>query len=287
VTWPIVCRAEDRRDALWTRPASARIASSPDGGRPGLEEDVVHDGIMRLGFLYPDHSAEDDYPRIAALVVPPVEAVVVHTSIGEDAHRVDALLDTGAAWRLRDGAGELRRAGVASAMWACTSGSFVFGLAGAREQARAVEEFLGVPVSSTSLAFASACRALGLRRVSIAATYPDDVAALFQQFLADSGVATVQREALGIITGVEVGEVDRDRVLAHAVRGDHPDAEAILMPDTALHTVAWLEDLEAAVGKIVLTANQVTMWEALRLAGALVPQAGLGTLFRTGIPAAS
>jgi maleate cis-trans isomerase len=247
----------------------------------------VTDGRARLGFLYPDFSAEDDYPRIAALLSPPVEAVVVHTSIGEDAHRLDALLDTGAAWRLREGAEELRRAGVGAAMWACTSGSFVFGLQGAREQVRAVQDFLGVPVSSTSLAFASACRALGLSRVSIAATYPDDIAALFQRFLADSGVETVQREALGIITGVEVGKVAGDRAIAHARRGDHPSAEAVLMPDTALHTVAWLEDLEAAVGKIVLTANQVTMWEALRLAGVLRPQEGLGTLFRTGVGSAA
>jgi maleate cis-trans isomerase len=239
---------------------------------------------VRLGFLYPDHSAEDDYPRIAALTTPPFEAVVVHTSIGEDAHRVDALLDTGAAWRLREGAEQLRSAGVSAAMWACTSGSFVFGLEGATEQARGVEEVVGVPTASTSLAFASACRALGLRRVAIAATYPDDIAALFQRFLADGGVETVSRGALGIITGVEVGSVGRNRVIDHARAYDAPDAEAVLLPDTALHTVDFLDDLEAAVGTTVLTANQVTTWEALRLAGALQPQDGLGRLFREAAP---
>jgi maleate cis-trans isomerase len=224
---------------------------------------------------------------MAGLLEPPVDAVVVHTSIGEDAHRVDALLDTGAAWRLREGAEELRRAGVDAAMWACTSGSFVFGLEGARDQARQVQEFLGVPVSSTSLAFTSACAALGLQRVSIAATYPDDVAALFERLLADCGVVTVRRGALGIITGVEVGEVPRDRAVAHAIAYDDPSAQAVLMPDTALHTVDFLEELEAAVGKPVLTANQVTVWEALRLAGALRPQQRMGTLFRSGVPAPS
>ena len=64
-------------------------------------------------------------------------------------------------------------------------------------------------------------------------------------------------------------------------QNDNPDAEAILVPDTALHTVAWLEQLEAAVGKPVLTANQVTFWEALRLAGRLQPQAELGPLSRS------
>ena len=58
------------------------------------------------------------------------------------------------------------------------------------------------------------------------------------------------------------------------------------MPDTALHTVAFLDELEAAVGKTVLTANQVTVWEAMRLAGRVTPQQGLGRLFREGSPAA-
>jgi maleate cis-trans isomerase len=250
------------------------------------DQDVA-DEPLRLGFLYPDYSAEDDYPRIATMLRPAIEAIVVHTSIGEDAHRVDALLDTGDPSRLREGAERMQPLHVAAAMWACTSGSFVFGLEGARDQARRVEEFLGVPVSSTSLAFAAACRALGLRRVAIAATYPADIADLFRKLLAESGIETVHVGALGIITGVEVGHVGREAVIEHATRNDHPDAEAILLPDTALHTVEFLDQLETAAGKTVLTANQVTVWEALRLAGALQPQDGVGTLFRIRSPTAS
>jgi hypothetical protein len=51
------------------------------------------------------------------------------------------------------------------------------------------------------------------------------------------------------------------------------------VPDTALHTARWLDELEAAVRKPVLTANQVTMWEALRLAGRPVRATGPGRLF--------
>ena len=51
------------------------------------------------------------------------------------------------------------------------------------------------------------------------------------------------------------------------------------MPDTALHTVEWLTDLEERLGKPVLTANQVSVWEGLRLVGATEPRAGLGALF--------
>jgi maleate cis-trans isomerase len=85
----------------------------------------------------------------------------------------------------------------------------------------------------------------------------------------------------GIVTAAEVGTLRKHEVLEMAIKNDNGDAGAILIPDTALHTATWLEDLEVAVGKPVLTANQVTFWEALRLIGRLRPQEGLGTLFRS------
>jgi maleate cis-trans isomerase len=90
---------------------------------------------------------------------------------------------------------------------------------------------------------------------------------------------------LGIVTAAEVGALGRDRVFEVARAGDHPDAQAVLLPDTALHTVAWLDELEQRVGKPVLTANQVSIWQGLRLAGDAVPRPRLGALFRSGAPA--
>lgn len=235
---------------------------------------------VRLGFLYPGYAAEDDYPRMAEILDDGVRVEVVHTSVGEDAHRVDALLDIGSTERLIEGARELqRRGGVDAAIWACTSGSFVFGPEGAARQAREIEEFLGVPSSSTSIAFVEAVRSLGLRRVAIAATYPEEVARAFADYLGAAEIEAVSTGSQGIITAAEVGMLGRERVLEFVAAGDEPSAEAVLVPDTALHTVAWLSELEATLGKPVLTANQVTMWHALRLAGRPRRAEGLGRLF--------
>ncbi|MCZ9343920.1 decarboxylase, partial [Streptomyces sp. TRM76130] len=51
--------------------------------------------MTALGFLYPGHSGEDDYPRIEQLLGSDIRVDLVHTDIGEDAHRVDALLEMG------------------------------------------------------------------------------------------------------------------------------------------------------------------------------------------------
>lgn len=238
------------------------------------------DGV-RLGFLYPFHGAEDDYPRMAAMVTPSTRAEVVHTSISEDAHRVDALLETGSIDRLLEGVAELANRDISAAMWACTSGSFVLGLQGARAQVVPLQEALGVPVSSTSLAFLDASAALGLQRVSIGATYPQDIAELFAALLEAGGLEVVGMRSLGILAGLDVGStLGLDDVLELVRQADDPAADAILLPDTALHTAAWMEDLEAVAGKPVLTANQVTMWKALQLAGVRHGRApALGRLF--------
>ncbi|WUI02344.1 maleate cis-trans isomerase [Spirillospora sp. NBC_00431] len=247
----------------------------------------MHQNGLSAGFLYPGYSAEDDYPAIER-ALGEVRLPVVHTLMREDAHRVDALLDIGGSDVLGDGARTLRDLGVQAAVWACTSGSFVFGWDGARRQVEGVAEAAGVPASSTSFAFVNAARALGVTRVAVAATYPSDVAGRFVAFLGHAGIDVVALSCRGIITAAEVGTLGRDEVLAFVAANDHPDAEAVLVPDTALHTVSWLDELEARVGKPVLTANQVSVWEGLRLAsgpGGIPPRTGLGRLF-AAVPAA-
>ncbi len=240
------------------------------------------DRITTVGFLYPGHSAEDDYPLLEDLLGPGVRLPLAHTDMGEDAHRVDALLEMGAIHRLTRGLAELRHHDVDAVVWACTSASFIYGRHGAGQQAAELAQAAGVPASSTSFAFVHALQALGVRSVSVAATYPEDVAGYFVRFLQESEVRVAQVSGRGIVTAAEVGTLSREQVLDLVKANDHPDAEAVLLPDTALHTAAWLDELEGAVGKPVLTANQVTVWEGLRLAGDTAPRTGLGRLFRQG-----
>lgn len=242
---------------------------------------------VRLGFLYPGFAAEDDYPRMAGLLTAPAWLEVVHTEMGEDAHREDALLEIGSPARLDVGAATLHERGVDAGVWACTSGSFVYGWEGARAQADALSRVLGAPASSTSFAFVNALEALGVTRVAVAATYPEDVARRFVEFLGAAGIEVLAMGSQGIITAAEVATLDPEATAAFVAAGDHPDADAVLVPDTALHTVALLDRLEAAAGKPVLTANQVSVWEALRLVGHAGTQQGLGTLFRVADPAAA
>lgn len=240
---------------------------------------------VTVGVLYPGYSAQDDYPRIQRLLGSDVRFPLVHTEMRVDAHEMDALLAVGGEDVLAEGARALAPERPDVVVWACTSGSFVFGWEGARVQVDVLAGIAGVPASSTSFAFVDAAHRLGLTRVAVAATYPAEVAELFAGFLGRGGIQVVQLASRGILTAAEVGTLGRAEVLAFAAANDHPDAEALLIPDTALHTVAWLEDLEQRLGKPVLTANQVSVWQGLRLAGADGPRPGVGVLFRHLAPA--
>jgi maleate cis-trans isomerase len=230
-----------------------------------------------VGILYPGYSAEDDYPLAESLLGGP-RLPLVHTLMREDAHRVDALLDIGGDDVLADGVRTLGAA-LDSVVWACTSGSFVFGWDGATAQVEALGAVAGVPASSTSFAFVDACARLGVSRVAVGATYPDDVAERFVAFLGVAGIEVLSLSAKGIITAAEVGTLPKETVLEFAAAADHPDAQAVLLPDTALHTIGLLDALDARVGKPVLTANQVSIWQGLRLAGAAAARPGFGALF--------
>lgn len=235
--------------------------------------------MYTLAILYPGYSAEDEFPALEQLI-PDTSFRVIHTWEGSTDHDVEALLTLGSRANLVPSAEKARELSPGAAMWACTSGSFVYGREGCREQAGWIEEAAGVPSSSTSLAFAEAVHHLGLDRVAVAATYPEEVAAHFVQLLEDDGITVTALSTYDVPSGEDAGRLDAEWVLETARAADLTGAQCLLIPDTALHTIAVLPRLEEALGVPVLTANQVTAWQALRLAGHPARAEGLGALFR-------
>ncbi|MCF3939690.1 maleate cis-trans isomerase [Gordonia sp. Z-3] len=237
-----------------------------------------------VALLYPGHAAEDDYPLAETGLDGAIRLPVVITEIESDDHTVEAMRAVGTDTPLREGAQRAMRHEPGALIWACTSGSFLYGWEGAHEQVARVADQVGLPVSSTSLAFAAACRELGVTSVSVAATYPAPVADGFTTFLAGAGISVVSSSAHDVHTATEAGILDGDNLFEMVRAADSAYTEAVLVPDTALHTIGWIADLEREVGKPVLTANQVTTWQATRLVGLQLSVDGLGALFGGTVP---
>lgn len=235
---------------------------------------------VTLGLLYPGYSAEDDFAVAEDGFAGRLRLPLVHTAMTSDAHRPDELRDWGGPDALAEGADALRLEQPDAIVWACTSGSFVFGWQGAHRQADDLSRRCGLPVTSTSLAFAYAARSLSIARIAIAASYPDDVARLFVNFLFEAGITVTSFGAADILYASDVGKLGRDQVIEMITVADADDADAVLVPDTAMHTVPIVPDLEAAVGKPVLTANQVTLWHGLDILGRRLTADWFGRLFQ-------
>lgn len=149
--------------------------------------------------------------------------------------------------------------------YACTSGSFVRGLAGEAALRRAIEA-AGVPRAlTTSGALLQAVSALGIRRLAVATPYDKTVTQRLNIFLAQAGVHVVSVAAAGLTERIwalpypEVAALWRSALPASGPTG----ADAVFMSCTNVPTLDLVEPLEAEFGIPVLSANQVTLWAAL------------------------
>ena len=229
--------------------------------------------------LYPGHSAEDDYAelerRLTGAALP-----VVHTWEGPTAHDVAALRALGAAEPLRAAGRRARGLGPDAVLWACTSGSFVYGPDGVHEQAGWISEEAGVPASSTSLALLAALEHLSATRVAVAATYPSVVTGHLTDLMAGAGLEVTAVTHADVPSGEDAGRMHPDEVVRMVAGVERPaGTQAVVVPDTALRTTGLLPRLEAEVGLPVVTANQATTWHGLRLAGWSGSAEALGALF--------
>lgn len=166
---------------------------------------------------------------------------------------------------VRRAARDVLTPGPAVVAYSCTSGSFVGGAAG-EAALRAAVLAAGAPAAVTTAgALVAACAELGVTRLAVATPYVDDLTGLLADFLTGSGVDTVARHGLGLLG--RIWTTTPEQVAAAVRAADHPDAQAVFVSCTNLPTYDAIAVLERELGKPVLTANQVTMWAALRAAG--------------------
>ncbi|WP_026379777.1 maleate cis-trans isomerase family protein [Afifella pfennigii] len=236
---------------------------------------------LRIGLVFPGGGCEGDYYRFEAASG---EAARVYFSRarhgvvdGAD-HHPDALRQTARVEWIGEAARRLSAVPLDVLVWACTSGSFINGRRFAEEQAAALARTTGVAATSTSLAFPAAAAALGVRRVSVLATYPEETAAIFLAFLSEFGIEALNMKSLGFDSGWNSSEFATEALVEAAAGAMAPDAEALLIPDTALPTFAAIEALEARLQRPVLSANAVSLWHAMQIADRPIPVSGLGRL---------
>ncbi|MER5974139.1 decarboxylase [Streptomyces sp. NPDC002055] len=149
--------------------------------------------------------------------------------------------------------------------YACTSGSFVGGMAGERGMCAAMEQSGELPALTTSGALLAALREIGARRIALVTPYTKSVTTSLEDYLAEGGISVTGRAYLGLTRHIwKVPYRDVVDMARQAVVGA---ADALFISCTNLPTYDVIPQLEAELRMPVLSANQVTMWAALARIG--------------------
>lgn len=149
--------------------------------------------------------------------------------------------------------------------YACTSGSFVGGVAGERAMCEAMTSAGEVASLTTSGALLEALEELGARRIAVVTPYTDSVTRALEDYLGEAGVAVTGRAFLGLTR--YIWKVPYRSVVDMARQAVVGAADALFISCTNLPTYDAIPQLEAELRMPVLSANQVTMWAALRRIG--------------------
>lgn len=225
----------------------------------------------RLGVIWPDTG--DDRSRFEM-----ARADLLNRTFGSDAlafdvacskgppgHSIDALRHVGDAAHVAAAGVSLAGRGAQAVVWACTSGSFIGGFQWCLDQRTELRARTGLPVTSGTLALISSCVRLGYRSVDVLSPYPEDVSEIFLECLGDAGLAVAGSRMLhseGAAASADLHLVQECRAFADA--GDL-DGDAVMIPDTAVNSLGRIPELEAVLGRPVLTANQACLHEGALL----------------------
>lgn len=227
----------------------------------------------RLGVIIPSSNrvAEPDFQRFTPADVVPHFMRLRMT----DKHSVplDELLP-----RIEEAASILGDAKCDVITLHCTGTSMSGGFGGEHSVIEAIEHATGRPGLTTATCLMAALATLRARRLVFISETEEAGHAKKREFLVDGGFEIVADKAACLsgsdesCTTPPAYWVDLARAVAV------PEADAIFISCANIHAIDGIEELEAALGRPVVTSNQVTLWHALRIAGITEPLPGLGRL---------
>lgn len=229
----------------------------------------------RLGIMVPSVNTvmEPEVNRMAP------EGVSVHAARlrAEGAFSTETLLAMAA--HTEKAAEELAHAADVLA-YGCTSGSFVQGRGWDEELVARIERVTQKPATATSTAIVRALRTLKLQTIAVATPYTREVNQRLAAFFEQHGFEVIAVKGVEVAVRGGQGVYPPTTAYRLAKEVDDPRADGILISCTNFRTIEVIEPLEADLGKPVVTSNQATFWDLLRLARVRDRVPGYGMLLR-------
>src|SRR5262249_47858452 len=159
-----------------------------------------------------------------------------------------------------------------------TASSYALGYGNEQPLVDRIASLAGAPALLAAQAVLAALRHLGVKRLALGTPYPESISRQGKAYWEAAGFEIAGYHRLEDVTDIYAENEERAYELAPPA--DAPQAAAGLLSGTGLPTVAVVETLERDLGKPVLSSNQASLWQALRMARVRESIAGYGRLLR-------
>ena len=163
-------------------------------------------------------------------------------------------------------------------VYGCTSGTIAAGYEVIKKKVNLAKPEAKVTTPST--AAINALRKMNIKNISIFTPYSkalnDDVVKYFE----NQNFKITSNAYFDIINDLDIGKVDEDYLYKTLLEMDLGNADCLFISCTALPALSIIEKLEKKLNKVVLSSNQVLIWDTLQSIGKKSSIDGFGKLFK-------
>ena len=170
-------------------------------------------------------------------------------------------------------------------LYHCTGMSMGSGRAAEQQLIKEIGQVSGRPAASTATAIVTAFQVLSIRKTVLVSPYEQSMNDLERSFLAEVGVDVLVDRALALPVPEGMCGATPEFWIDMTAKEARPDADAYFVSCTNIQAIEAIAEIEAKLGRPVVTSNQAAMWYALRCCGIADDVPALGRLFRHGLPA--
>ena len=163
-------------------------------------------------------------------------------------------------------------------VYGCTSGTIAAGYDVIKKKVNLAKPEAKVTTPST--AAINALRKMNIKNISIFTPYSkalnDDVVKYFE----NQNFKITSNAYFDITNDLDIGKVDEDYLYKTLLEMDLGNADCLFISCTALPALSIIEKLEKKLNKVVLSSNQVLIWDTLQSIGKKSSIDGFGKLFK-------
>ena len=163
--------------------------------------------------------------------------------------------------------------------YGCTSGTISAGIDQIINKIQSAKPNCKVITPITSAV--KALKHLDLKKISVFTPYPQAINEKVISYFKNEKFDIKSFASFNLESDLDIGKVDQNHLFEVLSNMDLKDSEALFVSCTALPALSIIDKLEKKINKIVLSSNQVLIWDTLEVIGKNNSIKGYGKLFKT------